>query len=217
MAVDLSVEEDEMDQGNSYLREGYIGPVDLVSIEKDEVGDDEIPVLQFTFEAQDEDHIGQRFEHTEWPISEDDLETVDANGTSNAELELRRLVHTLSRVLAVDQETLRENVVRFQGETVEEAWESLRTRVVQAYQKFGESDADLHAKAYARERNGYVNVQFPNYPPFLRVLGEDPKLEFSAWEREQNREASEFLASDPDSGDEFAGEDDDFDFDDAEF
>lgn len=220
MAVDLSVSEEEMEETNNApsLREGYIGPVTLESIEKDEVGDDETPVLNFTFECQDEDHIGQTFEHTEWPIDQDDMETVDANGNSNAQIELRRMVHMLRRLLAADEETIREQVVRLQGDTLEEAWENLRTNVVGAYKKFGETSADVRAKVYAREKGGYVNVNFPKYPGFIRVVGEDPKLEFTQWERQQNREAEQFLSESPDDGDEFMSDDEeDFDFDDAEF
>jgi len=224
MAVDLTVSEEEMEESNSApsLREGYIGPVDLQFIELDKVGDDETPVIRFSFECQDEEHIGQTFDHLEWPITEDDIETVDSNGVSNAEIELRRLVHMLPRLLAVDEQTVRENIVRFQGETTSEAWESLRKRVYQAYEKFGPSgeveNGNVHAKVFARERNGYVNANFGKYPGFLRVVGEDPKLEFTNWERQRNREAQQFLQEEPDGDDDFMAEDeDDFDFDDAEF
>jgi len=221
MAIDMSVTEEDMEESNSAptLREGYIGPVELTNLERDGLGDDETPVLRFTFEARDEEHVGQEFEHLEWPITQDDMETIDANGNSNAEIALRRMVHMLSRLLAVDKDTIREDVVRLQGDSLEEAWENLRTNVAKAYQKFGTTDETVHAKAYARERGGYVNVNFPKYPGFIRVVGEDPKLEFTSWEREQNREAAQFLAEGADGDDEFVSDDDEFDFgdDDVDF
>ena len=228
MSFDYSVSEDEMqDDQTQTLRRPYNGPVDLVDLRFDDdpetFGDND--VIVFTFEALDEDHIGQQFEHIEWmPDQEDfgDDPDTDANGSTDFQIQMRRLVHMLPRLLAVDEQTIREDVVRFQGETTSDAWESLRKRVYQAYEKFGPSSevesGNVHAKVFARENGGYVNVRFGKYPGFLRVVGEDPKLEFTNWERQRNREAQQFLREEPDGDDDFMAEDeDDFDFDDAEF
>lgn len=221
MAIDLTVSEEEMEDSSSApsLREGYIGPANLENIELDEVGDDEYPVIRFTFTAQDEDHIGQEFEHLEWAITDDDIETIDANGQSNAKVQLQRMVHMLSRLLDTDENTVRQKVVLFQGDTLEDAWEQLRQRVKTAYENYGTSADDIHVKAYATVNSGgYVDVQFGKYPGFIRVVGEDPKLEFTNWEREQNLKAQEALNSSPDGDDEFMADDeDDFDFEDADF
>lgn len=227
MSINLTVSEEEMqDDQAATLREGYIGPVDVVDFVNDDDpetfgGQD---VLVFTFEALDNDHIGQQFEHIEWPITEDDLEEADANDQTNAQIQLRRLVHILSRILAVDEETVREQIVRFQGDTVSEAWDNLRNNVERAFEKFGLSQAvktgDLHAKVFASVNSeGYVNVRFGKYPGFLRVVEEDPKLEFNQWERNQNAQAEQAMNNSPDDDTEFDfGDDEDFDdFDDDDF
>lgn len=227
---DYTLDEDDVQDDNSgspTLREPYIGPVELVDLKFDNDpetfgGND---VLVFTFEAQDEDHIGQQFEHLEWaPTSDgqvnDFQDEVDTNGNTNLDLLMRRLLHILSRVLDTDKETIRTKVLRFAGDTESEAWNELGMRVQQAYEKYGVTDNDLHAKAYADTSNSggdvYVNVKFGRYPGFLRVVGQEPKLEFSSWEKNRNQEAMEAKNNTPDGSDEFEDDDefdDDFDFD----
>lgn len=219
MDYDYTVSEDDMENDQSAnLTDPYIGPAELVDLKFDDdpetFGDND--VLVFTFEAQDEDHIGQQFEHIEWEPSEQDFENEDNNGNSDFELQMRRLVHILKRVLDTDEESVRKKVVKFQGDTLSEAWSGLAKRVVQAYQKYGTTDDVVHIKVYldTNEYDGniYPQMKFGKYPGFVRVVGEDPKLEFNNYEKNLNQESQNKLNADPDDTDEFEDEDD-FDYD----
>jgi len=224
-AFDYSVSEDEMqDDQTQTLRRPYNGPVELVDLRFDDdpetFGDND--VIVFTFKALDQDHIGQQFEHIEWMPNEEDFgddPDTDANGNTDFQIQMRRLVHMLRRLLDASEETIRKKVVRFQGETLSEAWSNLGIRVQHAFEKFGVTSDNVEARAYATVNDeGYVNVRFGKYPNFIRLVGEDPKMEFSNWEQQQNQEAIEALNSDPDDSDEFEDDEDyDFDVDDTEF
>lgn len=221
MSFDYTVSEDELeeDQNTQSLLRPYNGPVELVDLKFDDdpetFGDND--VIVFTFKALSDDHIGQTFEHIEWKPDEEDFgenPDTDDNGATDFQIQMHRLIHMLSRLLDTDKETIRKKVVLFQGDTLSEAWSNLGLRVQEALDKFGVTDDTVEARAYASVNDdGYVNVKFEKYPNFIRVVGEDPKMEFSSWEQQQNQEAIRVLDSDPDDSDEFEDDDDDFDFD----
>jgi hypothetical protein len=164
---------------------------------------------------QDPEHVGLTFNHLEWQPRERDYESQNGNDPE-VKNQMKRLLHVLQRVTTVEKDDIRSHLnSAYAGESLDEIWDSVRSTVNGLVTKFGNFDRDFEIKIVGNDYNG-GNLQFPRYPRFVRVVGDDPALSFSDYEKQQNAKYMQLQQEEPDSDDAFGG-DDDVEFDPEQF
>lgn len=211
MSFDLNFTEEDAQEYAGRLQEPVIAEAELESLGSKSIGsDDQYDVLAMEWVLQDTEHFGQTFEHLEWQPRETDM-VAEGDEKPRVHDQIKRLLHVLQRVTTVDKDTLRKQLVEAYstGETVEDCWSNVRTLVDQLMERYPRTDADYEIKVVGSTYKG-GNLQFPRYPSFVRVVGEDPVLSYNDYERGQNADYMKLQDQEPDDAEEI--EEDDFDF-----
>lgn len=215
MGFNVNLTTEDTQEAASPLQEPVIAEAELDFLGSDEIGsNEEYSVINMKWIMQDEDHMGQTFNHVEWQPREQDFQSVDGRDPQIKD-EMRRLLHVLSRVTTVDKDQVRVLLNDVSGDTIEEYWENVRTVVDQLMSRNERTDVTYEIKVVGNDYKG-GSLQFPRYPSFVRVVGEDPALSFNDYDKKQNAAYRQLQNEEPDDDTsfDFGSEDvdDDFDF-----
>ncbi len=215
MGFSAQLTEEDTQETAGRIQEPVIAKANPTEIGPTTVGEDpEYPVITMDWILQDPEHVGLTFNHLEWQPRERDYES--QNGSDpEVKNQMKRLLHVLQRVTTVEKDDIRSHLnSSYAGDSLDEIWDSVRSTVNGLVTKFGNFDRDFEIKIVGNDYNG-GNLQFPRYPSFVRVVGEDPALSFNDYEKKQNAKYMQLQQETPDSDDEFG--DDDVEFDPEQF
>ena len=213
MSFQVNLTEEDTRETAGRLQEPVIAPAQLVDVTSKEIGNTTTyDVVSMSFTMDDMDHKGQQFEHLEWQPRKDEF-TSQGDGDPEVVNQVKRLLHVLSRVTTVDKDKLRTLLNEaYTGSDLDEIWSDVRSLVDQLMERNRRTDLDLEIKVVGNTYKG-GNLQFPRYPSFIRVVGEDPVLSFNDYDKKQNAAYMELQNEEPDTEEEFDElDDDDFDF-----
>jgi len=217
MSIDIGASDDafETNNGTPNLAQPFLGPARLPEVQKEEYSEGEYPVIEFNFECLDDNEIngyelgGKRIHtHPEFPFTQDDLSAGPDDDMARAQKQADRIAWLLGYFM---DEEIAEQAVQVSGaDTVEEAWEGLRSQVVSAFESHGDTDKVVRLKVNAEVYNGDDRIQTPYYKGWLQDEHSDHSLSWGRGDKQDAKEWERAQSASPESNGQMepAGEDD---------
>jgi len=214
---DLGASEEafEEDNGDAYLNQPFLGRARLEEIVKAEYSDGEYPVIEVTFrclgpnKVPNYDFDGDRLHtHAEFPFDREDFQVGEDEDMSSAQKQADRIAWILGYFMP--EEVALQAVQISDADTVDEAWEQLRSQVTAAFEQYADTEKDVKIKVDATVYNGEARIQTPYYKGWIEDEDSDHTLNWSRSDQQDAKSWARAQDAEPESNGEMepAGDED---------
>jgi len=212
-----------------FLGEAYLKDVRL----DNQLGNDNYRVLQMEFVCMPPNEAGfsmesaKQYRVTEWEPDEEDAIPDGADEDSVIQKMLDRLAYRLKYWIGSEEEAA--EVVQMRGDSLAEAWDNLRERIVQAMDEHvpGETVDNPHenedvkvvrikvlGSVYfsSRDQTQKSSLGMPNYKGVISDEDSEYPVSLGPREKDDNKEWADFQSSTPSDTGDVEAEDDEYEF-----
>jgi hypothetical protein len=212
-----------------FLGEAYLKNVAL----DNQLGNDNYRVLQMEFICLPPNEAGfsmdspKQFRVTEWEPDEEDAIPDDPDEDSDIQKMLDRLAYRLKYWIGSEEEAA--EVVQMKGDSLAEAWDNLRERIVEAMHPHVPGDTvenprenddvkvvriKVLGSVYysSRDQTQKASLGMPNYPGVISDDDSEYPVSLSPREKDDNKEWADFQSSSPSDTGDVEPEDEQYEF-----